>query len=389
MAKMTLPYVQVIATKGRLYAYYRRAGCSQRIRGGLRLGPPDGNGKRSPLPDTAWLADYERIHASHEAGAGVGPGGQRDPNNREADWPKGSLGALIVAFKASQEFLGLAAKTRKDYTRYLDDLAGWKGRLPVRTVPRPFVFKLRDRFVGKPRSGNYAVSVFRRLMTWGVDRGWRDDNPALRPGRLKEGPGHRPWEEWQVERFRETFGSDRLERVAFELLLNTGQRGQSIPVMTRAHVRRGRPAGLAGEQGAGGGVRKCIAVHQQKTGKRLLIPIAADLQAVLEPWLESHDHLVLLPTRSGEAIKIDHFRHVMRAAILDADLDGCTLHGLRYTAGTRLRELGLESRIIAAILGHSTAEMVRKYSEQEREATIAIATLDEARAGRHQETPEQ
>ncbi len=53
-----------------------------------------------------------------------------------------------------------------------------------------------------------------------------------------------------------------------------------------------------------------------------------------------------------------------------------TIHELRYTAGTRLQELGLGDSTIGAILRHRTAEMVRKYSEQKRRARLAIATLD-------------
>ena len=65
----------------------------------------------------------------------------------------------------------------------------------------------------------------------------------------------------------------------------------------------------------------------------------------------------------------------------------CTVHGLRYAAGSRLRELGCDGPTIAAILGHRTAEMVRKYTEQERRAKLAIARLDEARAARSDHDP--
>ncbi len=55
-----------------------------------------------------------------------------------------------------------------------------------------------------------------------------------------------------------------------------------------------------------------------------------------------------------------------------------TLHGLRYTAATVLRELGLEWPAIAATPGHRMAEMMRKYSERSRLAARAIARLDAA-----------
>ena len=101
------------------------------------------------------------------------------------------------------------------------------GHLAVETMPRAFIFRLHDKFADKPRTANYRVQVGRLLMTYAVDRGWRDDNPALRPKQLRTGPDHQPWEEWQIAAFRKHWATGTLERVAFELLLNTGQRGQN------------------------------------------------------------------------------------------------------------------------------------------------------------------
>ncbi|MBV8525511.1 MAG: hypothetical protein JOY71_25870, partial [Acetobacteraceae bacterium] len=53
------------------------------------------------------------------------------------------------------------------------------------------------------RGANYVVAIFRRLMSFALDRGWRGDNPALKPGRLKTGPGYRAWSQRDVARFLE------------------------------------------------------------------------------------------------------------------------------------------------------------------------------------------
>ena len=88
-------------------------------------------------------------------------------------------------------------------------------------------------------------------------------------------------------------------------------------------------------------------------------------------------------TKFGGSFKIDHFRHTMRRAYREAGLpDDCTTHGLRYTAATVLKELGCDCETIGAITGHSTAEMVRKYTEKKRRARFAISRLDEARRER-------
>jgi integrase len=103
------------------------------------------------------------------------------------------------------------------------------------------------------------------------------------------------------------------------------------------------------------------------------------IYAVLDPWLKSKALLPTAPifrTEKGHPLKVDHMRHLMRAADLP---DDCTLHGLRYTFATRAIELGLDWQTIESIVGHKTAEMAFKYTQQRRQARLAIATLNQVR----------
>ncbi len=327
-------YVHRVRSKGKLYTYYRREGQRIPIRG--EPGSPD------------WHRAYAEIHESFQRPRRARPSG-------------GCLAALVEAYKASPAFLQLSAKTRKDYARYMDRLAARYGHLAVATMPRAFVFKLRDRHAKTPRTANYYVQVLRLLLSYAVDHGWRDDNPALRPKQLRTGPGHKPWEEWQIAAFRKRWPPETLERVAFELLLNTGQRGQDIPPMKRSHYRRG-----------------WISVVQRKTGERLEIPASRDLKAVLDPWVKARRQFMLLTTASGRPLKVDYLRHRMAAAYVEAGLEGVTSHGLRYTAATILAELGCDGPTISSILGHRTAEMIQKYTGRKRQAKVAIRRLNEA-----------
>ncbi|WP_158303955.1 tyrosine-type recombinase/integrase [Paramagnetospirillum magneticum] len=97
---------------------------------------------------------------------------------------------------------------------------------------------------------------------------------------------------------------------------------------------------------------------------------------------------MMLTSETGRAFKVDHFRHVMIAAYQAVDgltvgleAGGVTTHGLRYTAATILHELGNDWETIAAITGHETVQMVRKYTDKKRRAKLAIASLNAARKG--------
>lgn len=91
---------------------------------------------------------------------------------------------------------------------------------------------------------------------------------------------------------------------------------------------------------------------------------------------------MLLTTTTGRPLKVDYLRHLMANAYSTARLDEVTTHGLRYTAGTILAELGCDWQTISAILGHRTAEMVRRYTGKKRKAKLAITKLNRARKKR-------
>ena len=333
LADIIYPYLLMYRSKGRQYAYYRRSGIRQRVHG---------------VPGSAdFQRNYDRIHASFE------------DKGRITVAAPGTLAKLVLEYKYAPEFKQLRASTRQQYAFHLDFLSEKWGDLDVATMPRSFALKLRDKYADTPAKANHLLRILSLLMAFGVDRGYRAENPLLRIKKLKV--GHRkPLEEYEVEAFRKVWATDTRERVAFELMLNTGQRRGDVVTMQRQHYRDGE-----------------IQVMQEKTGARVWIPASADLRAILDPWLAKHDHMMVLTTKTGRAMTPTYFGHMMTAAFREANLDA-TSHGLRYTAATRLRELGCDHPTIASITGHRTAEMVRQYSEQRRRSQLAIAKVNRA-----------
>jgi integrase len=342
--EINLDYLNKIKARGRVYWYYRRTG--QNIAIGLA---PD---------EPGFGARYDEIHARFEAA----PAGRLPA-------PEGTLAALIDGYKAkSPEYRKLKPTSKRAYDAYLTLLRDDHGKHQVRTMPRAFVFGLRDKYQETPRKANYIIQVLRAVLTFGVDRGWRADNPASKPKLLKPvGDGHRPFEESEIASFRECWPVGSLERACFELLINTGQRMSDIVAMARPHIAKGE-----------------IAVAQEKTGARVWIPLSNDLNAALAPYLATHGHVVLLVTRKAKkptSWTISGLQHLMRDAYRDAGLpDDVTNHGGRYTAATILHELGCDWETIGAITGHETMAMVKKYTAKRRKARIAIGRLNRARA---------
>jgi integrase len=348
--KFNLPYLWVVKGRGgRRYAFYRRDGVH------LPINSPEGH-RLSP-GDDGFYEEYERIHVSF---SGTKP---------DDDGPKpGTLSHVIASYRRSGDYLtNIGPVSRGNYDRYLDQLEKAHGKGLVARLPREAIYRLRDEHKETPSKANMFLQVVSILLNFAEERplefrlpmGWR--NPARRIKKLKTGEGHRPWQEYEIKDFRRTWKIGTLERIIFELFLNTGQRGEDIAIMTRSRYFEGE-----------------ISVRQEKTGKWVWIPASRELRDALDPWLESHEKKTILTTPTGlPYLSPGYMRIIMRDAMVKADIpDGCTLHGLRYTFATRAIEVGLDWQEIASIIGHETAEMQHKYTRQRRDARLVIGTMD-------------
>lgn len=356
MAPIDLPYLMAARAKGRTFWYYRRHGKLTRIKG--TPGDPE------------FLEAYHRIHAIHERPAAPGV-------------KEGSLEALIRAYRASEEWQQLAPATRKDYNKALAPLELKWGDKSVATMPREFVLKLRDHYARKPildqdghpvigpegkpltrptpRRANRMVAVLRLLIAWGVDRGWRKDNPALRPRLLRTGPGYRAWTVEQVHAFLACDAvPEPLKRAAL-LGVATGQRKQDCLAMTKAARRDG-------------GIEVVPEKTRNSSGVRLWIPEHPDLTAALDAAPKT-DATTLLTRADGKPWKEDHFNHAFADAVAVAGLAGLSFHGLRKTASAWLAEAGCTDAEIDSIIGHVDPRMTRHYRQQADQKLRATAAM--------------
>ena len=116
----------------------------------------------------------------------------------------------------------------------------------------------------KPESANGLRKVLRAVLQNAVKEKLRSDDPTRDVKKIKSNSdGFHSWEEEGIAQFRATHPIGSKARLAFELLLNTGQRRGDVIGMGRQQLRGGY-----------------IHVRQQKTGAKLAIPVLAPLQAM-------------------------------------------------------------------------------------------------------------
>lgn len=355
MAPVNIPFLWINPGRRHPAAYYRRGSVVVRIR--------DAAGKPLLPGQPGFLAAFDAIRARFSAEPAQPAGAPPAP---------GSMSALIVAYRASPEWTAHAPRTREEYGRSLDRIGTVAGGKTVATMPRAFVFALRDRFAvdpdgtPTPRRANATVGVLRLLMAWAVNRGWRPDNPAISPGQLQTGPGLATWRPEEFRAFMDHPGvSEPLKRAA-ALGYYTGQRKADCLAITR-------------DKRAGGGIEFVPEKTKRKVKDlKLWIPEDPELTRILDAAPHT-DAVTLLTRPDGRPWLLSHFNHAFVAAVRLAGLpDGHGFHGLRKAATANLAESGATDAEIDAVVYHSDPKMTRLYragANQKRLAQSGMAKL--------------
>lgn len=270
----------------------------------------------------------EFLNSYHEASVSAQP-----DNN--------STSQLIRDYRKSVEFTSLANKTKRDYRRYLDQIEGEFGNMPIAALDdkrvREDFLAWRNRFGARHRSADYAWSVLQSVLSWAQHRGRIDFNHAIKPRRLyRSDRSQCLWNGEAIARFREY--ADIELQFALDLALLTAQRQGDILSLTWNQISD-----------------ETITFRQSKTDRIVNIPLNADLRFALNQI--PRRGAFVLTTKTGRPWKPDHFRHKWRKATCDAGLDGLHFHDLRGTAITTFAEAGCTSAEIATISGHSLARV--------------------------------
>jgi len=305
-----------------------------------------------PLPGLPGSPEFAQAYA--DAVAGTAPGKRQIGAERTRP---GTVNALAVAFYKSAEWALLKPTTQNTYRGIIERLRADYGDLGIRGMEARHIRAMRDKRRDTPTAANNLVKVLRALLTFAVERGLRADNPAAAVKPLKvESDGFHTWTEAEIAKFEARWPVGTRERLAFDLLLYTAQRGSDVRLMGRQHVKDGR-----------------ISVRQVKTGKRLEIAIHAALQASLDA--ATADHLTFVVTQHGEPYSPKGFGNWFSEACDRADVPHCSAHGLRKAAARRMAEAGNSASRIAAVTGHATLKEVERYTRAADQVGLADAAI--------------
>jgi integrase len=309
--------------------------------------------KKVPLPGLPWSPEFMAAYEQALAG-------QPAPIGADRTIP-GTLRALAVSYFASPAFRMTRPSTQYTYRNIIDRFCAEHGDKRVALLQREHVIKLLAALAATPATANALRGSLRALMRHAVEIGLRSDDPTRDVRKLPttKGDGYHSWTEGEIEQFERHHPIGSRARLAFALLLYTGQRRSDVVRMGRQHLSD-----------------NAICVRQVKTGREVWIPVHEALAPILA---EASSNLTFLLTDQGKPYTAAGFGNWFRDQCRAAGLHGCSAHGLRKAAARRLAEAGCTTHEIAAITGHASLKEVARYTEAVDRKRLAQSAMAKVR----------
>jgi integrase len=283
----------------------------------------------------------------------------------------GTLGRLILDYRASIAFRDLAPRTKADYERcfaFLERIYN----APLINFTTPEICKLRDKWSGfrGRRFTNYVLTVLRLIFGRAVELGLMQANPVAAVAKVPRDPHasamNRPWSEGERAAVLAAVTMPRWQhlRLPVAIAMECGMREGDVIRLPRSAIKGG-----------------LLSICTAKRRVDVAVPIGPLISEALA--LESHSAVTLCTNSKGRPWKGNGFRSafikMLRALEAEGKVArGCTFHGLRHDVATRLAEAGCSMEDIAAVLGQKSSRMAAHYAQKAdrtRRTAAAITKL--------------
>lgn len=270
----------------------------------------------------------------------------------------GSFHDLISRYYRSPDFLDIGERTQAVYRGELERWRAKYGGAMVRDLEPRHIADMMAEMMPHRTAANHLRKRLRALMQFAIRQGLRADNPVLatRPYKV-DTDGFHTWSEEEIAQFEERHPVGTKARLAFDLMLWTGQRGGDVRVIGRQNVRGKR-----------------LVVTQEKTRATVSLPILAPLaESILAA---PTGDIVFLVSEHGRPFSRKGFGNKFRQWCDEAGLPHCSAHGLRKAAARRFAEAGCSNQQIKSWTGHTTDSEVARYTAAADQALLSDAAAE-------------
>ncbi len=254
-------------------------------------------------------------------------------------------------------------------------LAWWMaelGPLTLADLTGPVIAQYRDRLLstttrrGKPMSPStvvrYLAALSHALTVAARDWGWLDDSPMRKVSKPREPRGR--------ERF---LSDDERQRLLEACKASTSRFLYPVVVLAiSTGMRSGEIMNLRWEQVDL--ARGHIVLTETKNGSSRGVPLVGHALEVLKDLAKVRRIDTSLLFHGKDPCKPIDLKKPWTTALRKADIANFRFHDLRHSAGAYLAMGGASTIEIAAVLGHKTLAMVRRYSHVANSHTAAVVT---------------
>jgi len=231
-----------------------------------------------PLPADIGSDAFNSAYLAALAGQSEAKGRARSVHAR------GSIAALIASYLCSAGYRSLRQTTKSGYASRIEVLRTQHGHRTIQGLTRERIVAVLQPYAARPGAALSILKMLRVLIRHAIDIGWLKYDPSsgIRRPKTQE---IRSWSDTEIEAFEHRWPVGAKQRLAFALLLYTGQRRSDVHRMTWADVSG-----------------RTIRVVQQKTGRKLAIPLHSELLAAL--LAADRDHVTIINTEYGKPFTV-------------------------------------------------------------------------------------
>jgi len=239
------------------------------------------------------------------------------------------------------------------------------GDAPLAAMTPKAIAVLRDRKQGLPYAARKRLQAISRVFDWAMMPESGIQGITSNPVKSVRCPrpnseGFHSWTPDEVTRFEQTYPVGTVARLAFALLLFTGQRRSDVILFGPRHVKDG-----------------ILTFTQQKNRERrpvrLRLPVLPELQAIIEASPCGKE--TFLVTAAGKPFSSNGFGNKMRSWCDLAGLASCTAHGLRKAGAAIAAQNGATPHQLMSIFGWRTLKEAERYTKAVDQKRIAAGAM--------------
>ena len=323
MPKQKLPYVnRHVNRHGKVYWFFR-ARHGERIRLPGDYGSPE------------WRSAYDAALA-----------GQTAAKPQEVRASRGTLRWLVEHWQRSSDWAQTSMATRRQRENILLYVLSRSGDRAVEEITDDAIRAGREKRKDTPAAANNFLKTMRALFRWAKEEKLVDADPAKDVKFIKvKTEGFAPWTMDDITAYRARWGLGTRERLALEILINTGLRRSDLVRVGRQHVRD-----------------QVINIRAGKNGVELYIPILPRLSEAIAAG--PIGDMSFLASQYGRPMTKESFGNVFRGWCRAAGIKDKSAHGIRKLAATILANSGGSEQELQALFGWTTNTMSAVYTRE-------------------------